>query len=128
MPARTGQQYIEGLKAQEREVWLGGERVRDVTTHPGLSGGVKAISRLYDMQHDPALRDVMTYASPATGEFHWPKLATTLAPGSSLEVRVEFVVRAVGAANATVPVQTNTAQGAVSVPVSGTGTKKILPP
>jgi 4-hydroxyphenylacetate 3-monooxygenase len=68
MPARTGQQYIEGLRAQEREVWLGGERVRDVTTHPGLSGGVKAISRLYDMQHDPALRDVMTYASPATGE------------------------------------------------------------
>src|SRR5918911_5446911 len=68
MPARTGQQYIDGLKAQEREVWLGGERVRDVTTHPGLSGGVKAIARLYDMQHDPALREAMTYASPSTGE------------------------------------------------------------
>ena len=64
MPARTGQQYADGLKAQEREVWLGGERVRDVTTHPGLSGGVRAIARLYDMQHDPHLRDVMTYESP----------------------------------------------------------------
>src|SRR5205807_1370037 len=30
MPARTGQQYIDGLRAQEREVWLGGERVRYV--------------------------------------------------------------------------------------------------
>src|SRR5690348_11647298 len=68
MPARTGQQYLDGLKAQEREVWLGGERVRDVTTHPGLSGGVKAIARLYDMQHDPGLREAMTYPSPTTGE------------------------------------------------------------
>ena len=67
MPARTGQQYMDGLKAQEREVWLGGERVRDVTTHPGLSGGVRAIARLYDMQHDPHLRDVMTYESPSSG-------------------------------------------------------------
>src|SRR5437660_8785793 len=68
MPARTGQQYIDGLRAQEREVWLGGERVRDVTKHKGLAGGVRAIAQLYDMQHDPELRDVMTFPSPATGE------------------------------------------------------------
>src|SRR3954451_7914028 len=68
MPARTGQQYIDGLRAQEREVWLGGERVRDVTKHKGLAGGVRAIAQLYDMQHDPELREVMTFASPATGE------------------------------------------------------------
>jgi 4-hydroxyphenylacetate 3-monooxygenase len=68
MPARTGQQYIDGLRAQEREVWLGGERVRDVTRHPGLSGGVKAVARLYDMQHEPKLKKVMTYKSPSTGE------------------------------------------------------------
>src|SRR6266404_5671735 len=67
MPARTGQQYIDGLRAQEREVWLGGERVRDVTTHKGLSGGVRAIAHLYDMQHDPELRPVMTYPSPSSG-------------------------------------------------------------
>ena len=37
MAARTGQQYIEGLRAQEREVWLGGERVarRDHASGPG---------------------------------------------------------------------------------------------
>ena len=68
MPARTGQQYLTGLREQEREVWLGGERVRDVTTHPGLAGGAHAIARLYDMQHDPALREVMTFPSPTTGE------------------------------------------------------------
>jgi 4-hydroxyphenylacetate 3-monooxygenase len=68
MPARTGQQYINGLREQEREVWLGGERVRDVTTHPGLAGGVRAIAALYDMQHDAKLRDEMTFLSPTTGD------------------------------------------------------------
>lgn len=68
MAARTGQEYITGLQQQEREVWLRGERVKDVTTHPGLANGVRAIASLYDMQHDPTLRDEMTYVSPATGE------------------------------------------------------------
>jgi 4-hydroxyphenylacetate 3-monooxygenase len=68
MPARTGRQFIEGLRAQEREVWLGGERVRDVTTHPGLAGGAHAIASLYDMQCEPELRDEMTYVSPSSGE------------------------------------------------------------
>jgi 4-hydroxyphenylacetate 3-monooxygenase len=68
MPARTGRQYLAGLREQEREVWLGGERVRDVTTHPGLKGGAQAIASLYDMQLDPKLRDEMTYVSPTTGD------------------------------------------------------------
>src|SRR3981189_1149535 len=68
MPARTGQQYIDGLRDQEREVWLGGERVRDVTKHKGLAGGVRAIAHLYDMQHEDESREVMTYKSPTTGE------------------------------------------------------------
>jgi 4-hydroxyphenylacetate 3-monooxygenase len=68
MPARTGRQYLTGLRQQEREVWIGGERVKDVTTHPGLAGGARAIAALYDMQCDPNLRDEMTYTSPTTGD------------------------------------------------------------
>ncbi len=68
MPARTGRQYLTGLREQEREVWIGGERVKDVTTHPGLAGGARAIAALYDMQCDPKLRDEMTYTSPTTGD------------------------------------------------------------
>src|SRR5436309_1152109 len=66
MPARTGAEYIKGLQNQEREIWLRGERVKDVTTHPGLANGVRAIAALYDLQHDPALRDEMTYVSPTS--------------------------------------------------------------
>jgi 4-hydroxyphenylacetate 3-monooxygenase len=68
MPARTGREYLQGLRDQEREVWLGGERVKDVTTHPGLRRGALAIATLYDMQHDPALREAMTFVSPESGE------------------------------------------------------------
>ena len=68
MPARTGEQYLNGLRSQEREVWLRGERVKDVTTHPGLRNGARTIAALYDMQHDPALRDEMTYVVPTTGD------------------------------------------------------------
>ena len=68
MPARTGKEYIERLREQTPEVYLRGERVKDVTTHPGLRNGVSTIAGLYDMQHDPALRDEMTYPSPTTGD------------------------------------------------------------
>ena len=68
MPARTGRQYLNGLREQDCEVWLRGERVKDVTTHPGLAGGARAIAALYDMQCDPKYRDEMTYTSPTTGD------------------------------------------------------------
>ena len=68
MPARTGRQYLNGLREQEREVWLAGERVRDVTSHPGLKNGARAIAALYDMQCDPKSCDEMTYISPTTGD------------------------------------------------------------
>jgi 4-hydroxyphenylacetate 3-monooxygenase len=64
MPARTGTEYLKGLQEQEREIWLRGERIKDVTTHPGLANGARAIAALYDLQYDPAFRDEMTYASP----------------------------------------------------------------
>jgi 4-hydroxyphenylacetate 3-monooxygenase len=68
MGARTGAEYLDGLRAQDRAVWLGGERVKDVTSHPGLRSGAQAIAALYDLQHDPALRDTLTYVEPASGE------------------------------------------------------------
>ena len=67
MPARTGAEYIKGLQDHPREVWIDGERVKDVATHPALKNGVKSVAALYDMQHDPDLREEMTFASPSTG-------------------------------------------------------------
>jgi 4-hydroxyphenylacetate 3-monooxygenase len=68
MPVRTGEAYITGLRERAAEVYIGGEQVKDVTTHPAFRNGVRSIARLYDMQHDPAWRDDMTYVSPTTGD------------------------------------------------------------
>jgi anthranilate 3-monooxygenase (FAD)/4-hydroxyphenylacetate 3-monooxygenase len=67
MGIRTGQDYRAHLAAHPREVWLRGERIDDVSTHPAFAAPIEQIARLYDMQHDPALRDALTYESPATG-------------------------------------------------------------
>ena len=68
MPAKTGAQYISGLSERPREVWLRGERIEDVTTHPALRNGIRSVADLYDMQLDSKLRDEMTYSSPTSGE------------------------------------------------------------
>ena len=68
MPARTGAEYIAGLRDRAAEIYIGGERVADVTRHPAFSGGLQTVAGLLDMQHDPATRDQMTYTSPSTGD------------------------------------------------------------
>ena len=68
MPARTGEEFIAGLKAAPREVYIGGEKVTDVTSHPAFKGVIASLAHLYDMQHAPAYRDELTYVSPDTGE------------------------------------------------------------
>src|SRR5215216_6621791 len=55
----TGQEYLESLR-DGREIWLYGERVKDVTTHPGFRNTARMVARLYDALHDPATKDVLT--------------------------------------------------------------------
>lgn len=68
MPAITGNEYIHRLRETQGEVWINGERVKDVTTHPATRHIVRSMAHLYDMQYDPALQDTMTYTSPTSGE------------------------------------------------------------
>jgi len=55
----TGKEYLESLR-DGREIWIYGERVKDVTTHPGFRNTARMIARLYDALHNPALQDVLT--------------------------------------------------------------------
>lgn len=57
---RSGEQYLEGLR-DDRDVWMNGERVKDVTTHPGLGRGAKTLAGFLDRQHDPKYQDRITY-------------------------------------------------------------------
>ena len=55
----TGAEFLESLK-DGREVWLYGERVKDVTTHPAFANSARSIARLYDALHDPATKGILT--------------------------------------------------------------------
>jgi 4-hydroxyphenylacetate 3-monooxygenase len=55
----TGDEYVESLR-DDREIYLYGERVKDVTTHPAFRNPVRMTARLYDALHDPANREVLT--------------------------------------------------------------------
>src|SRR4249919_353670 len=55
----TGQEYLQSLR-DGREVYIYGERVDDVTTHPAFRNTARSIARLYDALHDAKTRDVLT--------------------------------------------------------------------
>ncbi|HEX5107776.1 MAG TPA: 4-hydroxyphenylacetate 3-hydroxylase N-terminal domain-containing protein [Vicinamibacterales bacterium] len=55
----TGEEYLESLR-DGREIWIYGERVKDVTTHPAFRNTARMIARLYDALHDPVHKDVLT--------------------------------------------------------------------
>jgi 4-hydroxyphenylacetate 3-monooxygenase len=60
-PARpyTGAEFLESLR-DGREVWIYGERVKDVVAHPAFRNPARMLARLYDALHDPATAPVLT--------------------------------------------------------------------
>jgi 4-hydroxyphenylacetate 3-monooxygenase oxygenase component len=65
MPARTGAELLRGLR-DDREVWIGGERVRDVVAHPAFAGAAQGVASVFDLQHHAAA-DCL-FPDPETGE------------------------------------------------------------
>jgi 4-hydroxyphenylacetate 3-monooxygenase len=61
----TGKEFLESLR-DGREVYVYGERVKDVTTHPAFRNSARSIARLYDALHDPQTRDALV--CPTDGE------------------------------------------------------------
>ena len=57
---RTGDEYRESIR-DGRVVFMNGEKVPDVTTHPMFKPLVDIRARIYDMQHEAATAPVMTY-------------------------------------------------------------------
>ena len=66
MPARTGEQYLKGLKASNRELWIGTDRVDDVTEHPATRGAAHQMADVFDPQH--AFAEDCLMPDPETGE------------------------------------------------------------
>src|ERR1700733_8689289 len=69
MAGRSGRQFLERLSTARVHVEIQGETVTGhLASHPAFGNVIASYADLYDMQHDPAHRDVLTYPSPGTGE------------------------------------------------------------
>jgi 4-hydroxyphenylacetate 3-monooxygenase len=64
---RSGKDYLRAIANDGRRVFLDGEEVNDVTTHPAFREGARTMATLYDIAADPANRELMTFASPLDG-------------------------------------------------------------
>ena len=84
---RTGDEYRDSIR-DNREVFMNGDRVKDVTAHSMFKPLIDIRARMYDMAHDPATRDIMTVtqgadinaigsALPYTQEDWWAKRRAT---------------------------------------------------
>ena len=49
--ALTGEEYLDSLR-DGRTVFVNGESVDDVTTHPAFRNSARMVARLYDTLHD----------------------------------------------------------------------------
>ena len=56
----TGSEKLERMR-DGRVVYIGAERVDDVTSHPAFRNGARTIAALYDLKADPAKRDLFTF-------------------------------------------------------------------
>ncbi len=75
---RTGEEYRESLR-DGRQVYMNGEKIADVTTHPAFKPIVDVRARIYDLAHEAETQDIMSYVDPRTGERNaiGPKLPRT---------------------------------------------------
>ncbi len=67
MPIRTGRAFLDSLR-DDRQIWIDGERVTNVVTDRRFAAAAQSVADLYDMQHEPALLERMTYRAPGSGD------------------------------------------------------------
>ena len=77
----NGKEYLESLR-DGREVYLNGEKIKDVTTHPAYQNSARSYARMYDALHDKELSKKLTteteYGDRTHKFFKTPKSAQDL--------------------------------------------------
>ncbi|MDQ1005203.1 4-hydroxyphenylacetate 3-monooxygenase [Neobacillus niacini] len=68
MVAIKGVDYLNRLKKNPPETWMGDERIVDPTSHPLVAPPANSIAKLYDLQWDLDKKNHMLYTDSTTGE------------------------------------------------------------
>jgi len=93
MGARSGNNYLSALKKFGAEIWIGGERVREVTSHPAFQNCARSLASLYDLQMERP--EAMTFRTDDGGRaglsFIQPKTADEVRKrGHMMKVWADF--------------------------------------
>ena len=64
---KTGEQHIKSLR-DDRQVYLNGNTIVDVTTHDAFKNSIQSVGRLYDFVSDPGNEVLMTYREQGSDE------------------------------------------------------------
>lgn len=57
---KSGKEHLEGIR-DGRVIYIGGERVEDVTIHPAFKNAALTIAAMYDMKADESIRETMAF-------------------------------------------------------------------
>jgi 4-hydroxyphenylacetate 3-monooxygenase len=69
MGAINGKDFINRINQLNTEIWYDGEKIEgNISDHPAFKGLLKTKASLYDLQHEPELKEEMTFISPVTKE------------------------------------------------------------
>ncbi|RDW17554.1 4-hydroxyphenylacetate 3-monooxygenase, oxygenase component [Oceanobacillus arenosus] len=69
MGAINGTDFIKRLNQLDTEIWLDGKKIEGkISEHHAFKGILQTKASLYNMQHDPEIKDEMTFHSPETGD------------------------------------------------------------
>jgi len=69
MPARTGAEFLDRLSRNRTHVEIQGETLRGgIADHPAFANVVRTYAALFDLQHAPGSRNILTYPSATTGD------------------------------------------------------------
>jgi 4-hydroxyphenylacetate 3-monooxygenase len=69
MPARTGAEFLDRLARARTHVEIEGETLTGgVADHPAFRNVAATYAGLFDLQHAPEYRNILTYTSPVTGD------------------------------------------------------------
>ena len=58
---KTGAEHLESLR-DGRVIYIGNEKITDVTTHPAFRNTAQSVARIYDLKAAPEQRELMTFA------------------------------------------------------------------
>ena len=70
MGIRTGAQYLAGLR-DDRQIFVNGDLISDVTDYPAFRRGAKELARVYDYQHDPAEKSPLADSNIPVANDRW---------------------------------------------------------